>query len=58
MNKFKDRKNSMPAARIQAGGHWILFVEVLFYWAAHTALTIATAYYLWGVKEEGDYGKC
>jgi len=41
----------MPSARIAAGGPYILLIEVIFYWAAHTALTIATAYYLWGVSE-------
>ena len=42
----------MPSKRIQAGGRWILFVEYLFYWAAFTALTIATGYYLWSDEDK------
>lgn len=58
MNKLKSRQGSLPSARIQAGGHIILLFEVLFYWAAHTALVVSTAYYLWGVDEESTYGEC
>jgi hypothetical protein len=44
--------------RIEQGGRWILMIEYLLYWAGTTALTISTAYFLWGVKEEGEYGEC
>ena len=58
MDKLKQRKGSLPSARIAAGGPYILLIEVLFYWAAHTALVVATGYYTWGVNEQGEYGVC
>ena len=47
----------MPSKRIESGGRWILFGELIFYWGAYTALTIATAYYLWSDEDKEDYGK-
>jgi hypothetical protein len=48
MSKFKDQQKNMYSARIEQGGNCILAMEVAFYWAAATALTIATGVSLWG----------
>jgi hypothetical protein len=48
MSKFKEQGKNMYSARIEQGGNCILAMEVAFYWAAATALTIATGWSLWG----------
>ena len=53
---INNNKKRLYGARIAAGGRWIVFAELMFYFAAHTAVVVATAYYLWGAKEEGDHG--
>ena len=52
-------QNMATSKRIEQGGRWILLIEYLFYWAGTTAITVATAYYLWGGWENDSvHGYC
>ena len=52
MNKDKAQK-FLPSSRVKEG-YWLLLIETLINWAAHTALVIATAYYLWHPEEKDE----
>lgn len=55
---MKDKaKNFGPAARIESGPY-ILLMETLIYWAAHTACAVATGYFLWCWESDEDMNNC
>jgi hypothetical protein len=46
-SKLKERSENMYSARIRAGGHTLVAIEICIYFAAATALIVATGYSLW-----------
>ena len=50
MNKRERAQQMGYSARIRSGGRWYVFTEMLIMFAAHTALTIATGYFLWNYE--------
>jgi hypothetical protein len=54
MRNREKMKGSLYSQRVKAGGHWLVFFEVLIYWCAETALTVATGYFLWGTEYTDD----
>ena len=49
-------KGMLPSARVEQGPY-LLLAEVIVSWCAHTALTIATGYYLW-FWENNEENRC